>query len=249
MGLIWSKLNLTFAVNGGICFFESQGEFSLIILGPMAKLARNVFPRKKSKPKISFSMVFIYHRKKPHISALGVNSEFCHLKCISENYRHRGQAACREQRWDRVLTGTCCCRRTAVPDMDRTQFAPAWDPPEPPKPTKMHQGAEAFRLSSEGCPDFSFLLSDAEVELSPTRCFVVLHLLVCFFKDWGCQGRAPVAPVCWEMEGLLPETCPGLLGKSFSRRWLEKSTLDIGSSAVSAELWRFTKTSLQLKLQ
>ena len=51
MDLIGSKLKLTFAVNGDICFFESQGESSLIILSPMAKLARNLFPRKKKQAK------------------------------------------------------------------------------------------------------------------------------------------------------------------------------------------------------
>ena len=102
---------------------------------------------------------------------------------------------------------------------------------------------------SEGCPDFSFLPRNAEVELSPTKCFVVLHLLVCFIKERRCEGRALVAPVCWEMEGLLPEMCPGLLGKSFRRSCPEESVLDVGSRVANPELGRFAKTPRQLKLQ
>lgn len=70
MDLIWSKSDLTFAVNGGICFFESQGEFSLIIPSPVAKLARNLLPRgkkKKSKPERETSVWFSHTIEKNNV--------------------------------------------------------------------------------------------------------------------------------------------------------------------------------------
>lgn len=178
-----------------------------------------------------------------------MNSEFCHLKWVSENYRHRGQAACRtELRWGPagaaghqcpIWIGLNSLPLVVLPDPQYAHQLPQ-NPPRcrslsPPRwPTHslelqsspVHSPGQKSPFPSKGCPDFSFLPGNAEVELSPTKCFMVHHLLVCFFKGWGCQGRAPVAPA-------YKDSCKGhawSFSKSFRRSCSEKSMLDIGSN-------------------